>query len=911
VIASTTGWQPASGQTLLQTKLTLPPARPFLVPRPHLVAQLDAAAANSRMTLISAPAGFGKTTLAGEWIQARQGQGDIFCWVSLDEMDNDPLLFWSYVLAALERAGVPIGRQLQAALTAPAPPPLMAVIAHLLNALQTIKERIVFILDDYHVIDEGVIHEQVGLLVERLPPPHHLFLLTRADPPLPLARWRARREMAEVRQAALRFDQPQTARLLNEKLALGLSAGEVAVLERRTEGWVAGLQMAALALGQRDVNRQAFIESFAGSHYYIMTYLVDEVLATQPPEVQQFLLETAVLRRLCAPLCTAVTGYKESGALLQALYHQNLFLVALDDAHRSGGAHYWYRTHHLFADLLATRLEGSRTPAEINGLQRRAAEWFDANGFLEEAVYHALRCGDIAWAAEVVERQAPLMMQQGRLNTLLRWIGALETETLARRPRLRLAQAWSLFLSGQAAETKPILLATRRLLQEEPELAPDEAVRGELATLLANCASVEEDVEQVMAEVKEALAYLPADDADLRSVIFRARALNAAGAAHGLAGDTEQLVATSREVQRLALLGGNAFLAAHALSTIADARFHQGRLHEAKAANRKIIQFGKEIDVIVAPPFTGMGHIGLSAVQLERYELAEAAQSLDQGLAISGQGGIGYKHLDAYCTLARLRAAQGDGAGAAAALEQAQAFAPLPWHKVHLAAYAVLVWLGQGSPVRARQCLERAYPGQMPLVVAEVFKTSQARLALAEGNWPEVLVLYDAVVPGAAQEKASRMARVVEMSLFKALALEALGKREEALDSLEMAVNLAAPQGAVLTFLEAQNASHHGHDLGVLLRTLSHQGRAPQPYTSRLLALLPTAGSQSGLVEPLSARELQVLRLIAAGKRNKEIAAALTVSLNTVKKHSSHIYQKLGVDGRTQAVARARELNLL
>ena len=343
---------------LLNTKLYLPLLRsPFLVPRPRLVEQLDAGLAG-RLTLVSAPAGFGKTTLIADWIRTRREisgvgleAGTVFAWVSLDEADNDTVLFWSYVLAALDRAGVPAAQQLLASLSASSSPPITAVITHLLNSLETFEGRIVLALDEYHVIDEGAIHEQIGFLLDHLPPQLHLVLLTRADPPLSLSRWRARRELAEVRQADLRFERPEADHLLNELLALELSADEVAVLEQRTEGWPAGLQMAALALGQRDVDRQAFIDSFAGSHFYIMTYLVDEVLRQQPRDVQQFLQQTAVLRRMCAPLCTAVTGSAESGMLLQELYRRNLFLIALDEAH------YWFRTHRLLSDLLAARLE--------------------------------------------------------------------------------------------------------------------------------------------------------------------------------------------------------------------------------------------------------------------------------------------------------------------------------------------------------------------------------------------------------------------------------------------------------------------------------------------------------------------------------------------------------------------------
>jgi LuxR family maltose regulon positive regulatory protein len=364
------------------------------------------------------------------------------------------------------------------------------------------------------------------------------------------------------------------------------------------------------------------------------------------------------------------------------------------------------------------------------------------------------------------------------------------------------------------------------------------------------------------------------------------------------------MVAASQEVQRLALLDGNLFLAAHALSMISESRFHQGRLREAEAASRRIIEMSQ--DHSAPAPFTGMGYFGLAVVQLERYELDQAAQSLDQGLAISGQGGIGYKHLDAYCTLARLRDAQGDVAGAAAALEQAELFAPLPWHKVLLAAYAVRYWLGQGDLAMARHWLEGPLPQQAPVVVREVLEMTRARVAHAEEKWLEVLALHDVVVASAERPAASRLARVVEMSLLRALALEASGMREEALDSLENGVLPAATEGAMLTFLEL------GPDLAVLLRALRDQGRGPQPYTDQLLQLFPdTADSRVGMVEPLSDRELEVLRLIAAGKSNKEIASALTVTLNTVKKHSSHIYGKLDVSGRTHAVARARELDLI
>ena len=916
----------------------------FLITRLYLFEKLDAGL-EGRLTLVSAPAGYGKTTLIGQWIRMRlekdgagHDNGLAICWVSLDDGDNDPALFWSYVLAALEQAGMSLGRQLLTSLTAPAAPPIKAVITHLLNALEAHDEQIIFVLDDYHAINEGAIHEQVAYLIEHLSPGHQVILLTRADPPLPIARWRARRQMAEVRQVDLRFDIPETSRLLNDILALELTANDVAILERRTEGWVAGLQLVAIALGQQGVDRRAFIDSFAGSHHYIMTYLVDEVLRQQPRHTRRFLQQTSVLRRLCAPLCAAVTGNRESDKLLQEMCRQNLFLIPLDDPQLTGGhlgqsaGLYWYRTHHLFADLLANRLERDHSALEIETLQRRAAEWYEANGFPDEAIYHALRCADMSWAAALVEKHARLMMRQGRLNTLLRWIEMLPADILAQRPRLCLDQAWSLFLSGKISASKEILLETRRSLQQNPHLAVDNSIRGELATMLANCALMEEDIVQVMAEVDEALAYLPADDADLQSVVFRARALNAVGAAYGLAGDTKQFVRVSQEVHRLALSGDNLFLAAHALSMIAEARFHQGRLRESASASKQIITLVKdhpwslnqawsmnqtwspeqawsaELNAI-ASPIAGMGYIALAAVQVERCELEAAARGLEQGLAISGQGGIGYKHLDAYCTMARLRAAAGDVAGSGAALERAAAFALLPLQKLQLAAYTVRFWLGQGDLAMAQRVLRSqtaAVPPRLPVVMAEVMDVLQAWIFLVEGEWTRVLALRESVVQSAGQPNALRLARVAEVQVLSALALEELGEREQALASLETAVNLAAAEEARLTFLEP------GPKVAILLRALRDSGRSPQPFTDQLLGLFPdTAVSQFGLVEPLSERELEVLRLIAAGKSNREIAAALVVTLNTVKKHSSHIYGKLGVNGRTQAVARARELGLL
>ena len=885
---------------LLHTKLYLPLPRPSLVPRPPLCAKLDAGL-NGRLTLVSAPAGFGKSTLVAEWIRARRESGDVpasanttFCWVSLDETDNDAVQFWSYVLSAMAGEEVTAAQQLLVSLSEQPMPALTAVIAQLLNSVAAYEGKIVLVLDDYHVINDSAIHDQVNLLLDRLPPQLHLMLLTRADPPFPLPRWRARREMVEIRQADLRFSQPDTNRLLNDLLALDLSAEDVAALDRRTEGWVAGLQMAALALQQPQVDRRTFIQSFAGSHHYIMAYLVEEVLKHQPAEVQQFLQQTAVLRRLCAPLCTAVTGNAQSNALLTELYRQNLFLIPLDDAH------FWYRTHHLFADLLATRLAQHSSGSDIQALHRRAAGWYEANDYLEEAIYHALRSGDMPWAAQLVEGHARPVMQQGRLNTLLRWIDSLPPDVLALRPRLRLDQAWSLFLSGNAMLTKEILLDTRRSLDDDPDLVKDDAIRGELATMLANCASLEEDVESVMAEVEKALAHLPADD-----YVFRARALNAAGAAHGLAGDTEALVKASQEVQELAVQADNRFLAAHALSMIAEARLHQGRLRESEAACRRIVELATGPETAESP-FAGMGYIGLAAIRVERCELQEASQDLVRGLAISGQGGIGYKYLDAYCTMIRLHQAAGDVSGAAAALEQAEAFAPLPWHQVQLAAYAVRFWLGEGDLAMARHWLERPLPVQMPVVVREVLDATRARMALADGNWLQVLALHEVVVASAARPSASRQTRIVELSLLKALAAEGLGERQTALASLHSAVELAAPEGAMLSFLEL------GPDLAVLLRALREEGLAVQPFTDQLLARFPARiGAQTGLVEPLSERELEVLRLIARGKSNKEIAGALMVTLNTVKKHSSHIYEKLGVHGRTQAIARARELGFL
>ena len=902
------------------TKFHVP--RAGFVPRPRLLARL-AEGIGRGLTVVSTPAGFGKTTVLGDWARrSRQSAA----WLSLDAGDNDPARFWRYVAAALERVCPGIDAPVVALLRGLQRPPLEAVATAVINELTALPEEagVVLVLDDYHVIEAPPVHESVAFLLDRLPPGLRLVLAGRADPPLPLARLRARGQLAELRAGDLRFTLAETAAFVREATGLDLPAGSVAALQDRTEGWAAGVQLAALSLrGQADP--AGFIAAFAGSHRYVLDYLTEEVLARQPEPVLGFLLETSVLERLCGPLCDAVTGRTGSQAVLEELDRANLFMVPLDEER------HWWRYHHLFADLLRARLQRER-PQRIPGLHRRTAAWHEQYGFADDAVRHAMAAGEAGWAARLVERHVEALLRRREDATLDRWLSALPAVLVRARPRLCLAQAFAAIAGGRLEAVEPLVADAERAFAAAGD-EPHEPSVGRALSVLANLpaaiaflravlAGLRGDPAGVAACDQEALTHLGEEDWQLRSLV--AWSLATADWMRGRLTQAEDALAAVVAERQAA---GEGYLAKRVCYHLGQVQHAQGRLGTALRTYRQGLIVGKADQ---PPSFAGMAHVGVAEVLYERDELADAHEHAARGITLCRQLGYTQQLATGLALLARIRQAQGDAAGALDAIGQAERVTLSPQiAALHnpVPAWRARLLLASGEvSAAARWASGRGLEADdEPGYPREPEYLALARVMLAEHAPGRALGLLDRLHATAAAQQ--RTGSVIELGALRAIALAARGDQASALASLAEAVALAAPAGYVRVFAD------EGAPMAQLLGRLAEAQRAglvvfpgavPPAYLARLMRACqppPPAGAAppaardtaaiAGLAEPLSGRELEVLRLLAAGRSNQQIADELVVSLATVKKHVGHILGKLTAANRTQAVARARVLGLL
>ncbi len=613
---------------LLTTKFHIPSPRPELVPRPDLVERLESGL-RRKLTLISAPAGFGKTTLLSE-CAAQCGQP--VAWLSLDEEDNDAIRFWTYLIAALQTVQADLGQEALQVLQAPQPPPVQSVLTPLLNDLAALSHALVLILDDYHVISNRAIHDGLVFLLDHQPQQLHLVTSTRADPPLPISRLRVRGQLTEIRADDLRFTANEAAAFLNEVMGLDLTLKDVQALETRTEGWIAGLQLAALSMqGRKD--KQAFVAAFTGSHHYVLEYLTEEVVYRQPKAVQQFLLQTSILERLSGSLCDCVTE-GDSATMLERLRRDNLFVVQGDDEH------HWYRYHHLFADLLNNLQRKKSSPEHIAELHRRASKWYEQNRTPRDAIKHSLQAQDFERAATLIEQEIKSTLSRGSVTTLVRWAEALPEEIVRTQPRLRMYQGWAMFLNAQGLLAQETLQDAKEIVQALRPSGEKDALRGELAAMLATIAAVRQEMPQAIEEAREALTYLPEDD-----LTSRARANRALGVAYGSIGDTNKAIQKYSQAKALALAAENHFLAAEIISQLASAHVHQGRLRRAAQSYQEIIEL---VDPVSQFPPAGMGYIGLADILLEWNDLDAVEDYVDLGITLCQRGGIGYSLHTAY-----------------------------------------------------------------------------------------------------------------------------------------------------------------------------------------------------------------------------------------------------------------------
>jgi len=901
---------------VLETKLHVPRRRRGLVARPRLSERLSRGA-ESVLTLVSAPAGFGKTTLLAEWLAAAPSDGRSVAWLSLDQRDNDPELFWTYVVAALTTAAQGAGAS-ALSLLQPPQPPSEAGLATLLNDLDAISNDVVLVLDDYHVIDARGVQDGMTFLLEHLPPQIHLVVGSRADPALPLARLRARGELAEIRAADLRFTPGEAAAYLNEAMGLALTTADVAALERRTEGWIAALQLAALSLQGRE-DTTAFIAGFAGDDRYIVDYLAEEVLQRQPEHVQHFLLQTSILDRLCGPLCDAVTGQDGGKAKLAALERGNLFLVPLDDRRR------WYRYHQLFADVLQAHLRDEQ-PEDVSDLHRRASAWYQQNGEPAAAIRHALAAGDFERAADLVELAIPAMRKSRQEAAVRGWLELLPDEVIRVRPVLSVGFAGTLLIRGELEGVEARLRDAERWLDgaagirqgsqapsAEMVVVDDEEFRRLPAMIelyRAAQALARGDLPGTVRHARQTLDLAPADD-HLR----RAGASGMLGLAFWSSGDLEaghsayaECMAGLRQAGHIADTFGCAI-------ALADIRRVQGRLGEAMRTYEQALQRAPEQSGAVLRGTADM-YVGMSEIHRERDDLRAATQQLLRSQELGEHTGLPQNRYRWRVAMARIREAEGDLGGALDLLNEAERLyvgdffpnvRPVPAlrARVRVAQGELSEALGWAREHGLSAADDLSYLREFEHIT--LARVLLARYAAERAMRPihEATRLLEGLLRAAKQGQ--RMGSVIEILVLQALARQAQEDIPAALASLQRALTLAEPEGYVRIFVD------EGAPMASLLRAVAKQGTAPG-YVRRLLAAVnkteDSMPASQGLIEPLSARELDVLRLLGSDLDGPDIARELVVSLNTERTHTKNIYAKLGVNNRRAAVRRARELGL-
>lgn len=851
--------------TLLITKLYAPRPRSAHLVRPHLLAALDAGL-DRKLILVAAAAGFGKTTLLAEW--SSQRMDDDVCWVSLDEGDNDPVRFLSYLTAAIQLRRPQVGVELLAALQSPQPPMVDNALRALINQVASVPQRLILILDDYHAIENSAVHAAVTFLLDYLPPQMTLILLTRADPPLPLARLRAKNDLLEVRADALRFSEGEAYEFLNRIMRLSLPQEAISALESRTEGWIVGLQLAAVAMQSLAGDQQAFVQDFTGSHRFVLDYLVEEVLARQPDNVRRFLLETSILHRLNGGLCSAVTGVGQE--MIDYLERNNLFIIPLDQSR------HWYRYHHLFADLLQARLQAEYTPVAVRELRQRAARWLEQNGLLEEAIDYALAAEDYEHAARLI--LAANINRRGEVITLLKWYRAFPPDCVTRHPRLALQFGQVFALSGRWSEAEALLQTV-----EQSGGLPD----GDSLLLAYLVASYRQDTASLDAVLKAAQAISYPDAVTLLVM----------GLLTGLKGDFQAACRLMANAQVISEREGDYPTALTALFHLCRMQVFRGNLKEAHALCHQALQ---RIDDIggAAQPMAAFAHTALGRIGVEWDDLNAAVYHLTEAIRIADLSGFVMGTLSSATMM--LAEAQRDAGSAVhtaqTALAYSERFDP-PYEAFWLKTYLARLWLAQGNVAAASDWLNEYRTQNFPVSLLypnRIQKVTAARVLLAQRKVSEAI----SVLTRLAAEPQDLL--TVEVLAALALARHLHGDSVLALLTLEQALTLAEAENRVRVFLDFGPALHK-----LLARFC--ETHPENRFARRLLPAEPVSPPPSALTE----RELEILRLIAAGYSNEEIAQTLTLAVSTVKWYINALYSKLQVKSRGQAIARAHELHLL
>lgn len=913
---------------LLTTKLFVPRPRKNLVSRPRLVERLNAGLVK-KLTLISAPAGFGKTTLLSEWIPQSPR---CVTWLSLDNDDNDPVKFWAYFIKSLQELRQELGAGAFSLLQSPEALPLNSILTNLINDIASFPDEFSIVLDDYHFIESQSIHQAVTFLIEHQPANMHFVITTRIDPPLPLARLRAKDQLIELRANDLRFTLAETAAFLNHATELSLSIDEVATLEARTEGWVAGLQIAALSMqGQKGVSK--FIQTLSGSHRHIIGYLADEVLNQQPTATVNFLLQTSILDRLCGSLCDALTGRADGQTSLEYLEHANLFVIPLDDEGK------WYRYHHLFAEVLRTRLQQSHD-VQISELHKRASKWLELNDLVPEAISHSLAAKDFENAALLIEMVGMVQFSQPIIELSLKaWLAALPNQIIESNPKLLLVLAWQLFIQvDMPASSHAVDKAERALQQTQSQLPAHDAqnLRGAIAAMRAftNAYTRAPDPDWILKWTGSALTDLAPDE-----INFRGLAAAAAAAAYLKRSDlaqAEQMFALSVSAGQSA---ENVYMLSAAIFNLTLVMRMRGRWHEAIARCQEMLEF---IADHKAKYFSSVGLIYLSIADLlrETNQTSKAQQFVNEGKAyIDRSTNSAY---DIFCrvVMAHIEQAQLEWDAALGLLAEVTLLMqkqPGMWYHDLLPAMEAQIQLMRGDLAPAFRWAQMTKWEEGPLISTattwemvwqyEHLRLVRAQIFIAQGRVTgDVRLLQDTLAYLERQQTAADTSGLewfrIKLFILRALCDECLGETKQSMDLLERALLAAVSESFIRVFVD------EGEPMRLLLldfrsrskkrsnRDLDNESFRLLSYTDKLLAAFPqTAPSKQpkpGLTpEPLSERELEILYLIASGRSNREIAEQLILAQSTVKWYINSLYGKLGAKSRTHALALARELELI
>jgi LuxR family maltose regulon positive regulatory protein len=888
---------------LLETKLFLPTPRRGLVPRPRLRERLHRGL-SCKLMLVSAPAGFGKTTVLVDWMAAVSAGPDSrtgTAWLSLDAGDNDQATYWTYVIAALRTVAAEIGADALALLQGPQPAPIQVVLTTLLNDLGTVEDHVVLLLDDYHLIDSPEVHLGMEFLLDHLPARLHVVIASRADPALPLPRLRARGELVEVRASDLRFTADEAAAYLNDSMGLRLAPDDVSALEQRTEGWIAALQLAALSMAGRD-DAASFIAGFAGDDRYVVDYLVEEVLRRQPRDVQTFLLQTSVLDRMSGPLCDALTGREDGRAVLEALDRDNLFLVPLDDRRQ------WYRYHHLFADVLRTRLVEAH-PERVGELHRAASGWYEHDGDLPQAIRHALSGDDLERAAGLIELEMPALRRDRREATMRTWLESLPHDVVRARPVLCNSLAGALMSTGTFEGVDGLLTEAERLLETATGTVVDEEefrrLPAGLAVHRAGLALLRGDVDGTVTFARRALALVEEDD-----LLAHGAASALLGLAAWSTGDLElahaSYAASLLDFERI----GHVSDVLGCSITLADLQLAQGHLRAAMRTYDQALALAVRHGSRALRGTVDM-HVGRAAVLLQLNDLSAARSELTRARELGDHAALPQNAYRWRVVMAQVCDAEGDPEAAIELLDEAERlyegdFSP---NVRPVAAVRARTRIRQGRLDEALAWIDRIGLSATDELsyVHEFEHVTLARALLAEhspGADEQALELLGRL-EGAARD-GRRTGSLIEVLVVEALVYQRRSDMSRALVSLGEALRLAEPEGYVRTFVD------EGTPMASLLAA-AIAGGSTSPYVHRLRASLgaPPERPATAMIEVLSSRERDVLRLLATDLNGPEIARELVVSLNTVRTHTKNLYMKLGVNSRRAALSRAHELDLL